>query len=194
MRSANVERKTTETQVTCSIELDGTGKHEIDTGIRFLDHMLSQLSVHGLLDLSLLARGDLEIDPHHTVEDVAICLGEAFDRALGDKRGIFRTAHAYQPMDEALAFIAVDLSGRPYCVFSADFRGYQLGGISTSLFEHFFETFAIHARINLHARLEYGKDDHHKAEALFKALARALNQASRIDPRRLDIPSSKGSL
>lgn len=194
MRSAEIERNTNETHITCALEIDGSGKHEIETGIGFLNHMLTQLAVHGLFDLRIHASGDLEIDPHHTMEDVAISLGSVFYQALGDKKGIVRTAHAYQPMDETLALVVIDLSGRPYCVFNADFRGYHLGEISTSLFEHFFETFAVHARLNLHARVEYGSDDHHKAEALFKALARALNQATRIDPRRLEIPSSKGTL
>lgn len=194
MRTAEIKRETKETKIAVRIDLDGSGKHEIDTGIGFLDHMLTQIAVHGLFDLTVKAKGDLEIDPHHTMEDVAICLGAAFLKAVGDKKGIVRAAHAYQPMDETLAFVAVDLSGRPYCVFNADFRGYQLGAISTSLFEHFFESFATHAMINLHARVEYGKDDHHKAEALFKALARALFQATRINPRRGEVPSSKGEL
>lgn len=194
MRTAQITRDTKETKIDLTINIDGTGKHEIDTGIGFLDHMLTQIAVHGLFDLIIKAEGDLEIDPHHTMEDIAICLGTAFAQAMGDKKGIVRAAHAYQPMDETLAMVAVDLSGRPYCVFKANFQGYHLGEIATSLFEHFFESFAIHARINLHAKVEYGKDDHHKAEALYKALARALSQAVQIDPRRMDVPSSKGVL
>jgi imidazoleglycerol-phosphate dehydratase len=194
-RTSSLSRKTNETEISISINLDGTGKHEIATGIGFLDHMLTHIAVHGLFDLTVKAVGDLHVDEHHTVEDVAIVLGQAFAEALGDKKGIVRTAHAYVPMDEALAFVALDLSGRPYTVIQVEWRTPGVGGIATSLFEHFFESFAAAARINLHAQVLYGRDDHHKAEALFKALARALDAATQIDPRKAGlIPSTKGSL
>lgn len=194
MRTAKIERKTKETSITIEIDLDGKGNHTISTGIGFLDHMLTHVAVHGLFDLTVKAEGDLHIDPHHTVEDVAIVLGQAFDQALGNRSGITRTAHSYVPMDETLAFVAIDLSGRPYSVFKADFGPSPVGGLATTLFEHFFETFAFHSKCNLHAKVEYGRDDHHKAEALFKALARALDAATQIDPRRSGIPSTKGVL
>lgn len=193
MRQANVERRTAETSVVITLELDGSGKHNISTGLPFLDHMLRHLAVHGLFDLSVEAHGDLEIDPHHTVEDVALTLGMAFDRALGDRRGIVRMGHAYAPMDETLAFAAVDLSGRPYAVVRAKWHAPAVGGIPNSLWAHFMESFAVTARCSLHARVLYGRDDHHQAEALFKALARALDAATVIDPRRANaIPSTKG--
>jgi imidazoleglycerol-phosphate dehydratase len=195
MRTSTISRKTNETEISISINLDGTGKHEIATGIGFLDHMLTHIAVHGLFDLTVKAVGDLHIDEHHTVEDVAIVLGQTFAEALGDKKGIVRAAHAYVPMDEALAFVALDLSGRPYTVIQVEWRTPAVGGIAISLFEHFFESFAAAARINLHAQVLYGRDDHHKAEALFKALARALDAATQIDPRKAGVvPSTKGSL
>ena len=194
MRTAKIERNTKETQIKIELGLDGVGNHNIHTGIGFLDHMLAALAVHGLFDLTVHAQGDLHIDVHHTVEDIAIVLGQAFDQALADRKGIQRTAHSYVPMDETLAFVAVDLSGRPYSVFKAEFGPAPVGAIPTTLFEHFFETFAMHCKCNLHARVEYGRDDHHKAEALFKALARALDSATQVDPRRGGIPSTKGVL
>jgi imidazoleglycerol-phosphate dehydratase len=194
-RIAHVDRQTTETDIALRLNLDGTGQHEIDTGIGFLDHMLAHLAVHGLFDITLKATGDLHVDPHHTVEDVALTLGQAFAEALGDKKGIVRTAHAYVPMDETLAFAAVDFSGRPYAVIQVAWHTPAVGDIPTSLIAHFFESFAAEARCTLHARLLYGRDDHHQSEALFKALARALDAASQIDPRRAGIiPSTKGSL
>lgn len=198
-RSARVERQTSETRVRIELNLDGTGHHRIATGVGFLDHMLTHVAVHGLFDLDLQASGDLHIDVHHTVEDVALALGQAFNQALGDRSGITRMAHACAPMDETLAFAAVDLSGRPYAVIDAQWDTPAVGGIPTSLFAHFFESFAVTARCNLHARLLAGRDDHHRAEALFKAFARALDQASCLDPRRsaaggLAIPSTKGTL
>jgi imidazoleglycerol-phosphate dehydratase len=156
--------------------------------------MLSHLALHGCFDLVVHAQGDLEVDAHHTVEDVAICLGKALDEALGERKGIVRMAHSYVPMDEALAFVAVDVGGRAYAVVEADFAAPYLGGVATSLIPHFFETLAYHARMNLHARVVYGRDDHHKAEALFKALGRALGAATRIDPGRESVPSTKGML
>jgi imidazoleglycerol-phosphate dehydratase len=193
-RTARIHRQTKETQVEVALNLDGKGEYEIETGIPFLDHMLSHLALHGLLDLTVRAQGDLEVDEHHTVEDVAICLGKALDEALGEREGIVRMAHSYVPMDEALAFVAVDLSGRAYAVVEADFATPRVGSLATSLIPHFLETLAYHARMNLHARVVYGRDDHHKAEALFKALGRALEAATRIEPRRTDVPSTKGVL
>lgn len=193
-RKATIHRQTSETDITVSINLDGRGSHEILTGIGFLDHMLAAFAVHGLFDLNVRAIGDLHIDPHHTIEDTAIVLGQAFHEALGDKRGLRRAGHAYMPMDEALAFVAVDISGRPYMVFKADWHTPTIGQFPTDLVEHFFESFATHARLTLHARSEYGRNDHHQAEALFKALARALRAAVDRDPRREDIPSTKGTL
>ncbi|MBN2116717.1 MAG: imidazoleglycerol-phosphate dehydratase HisB [Anaerolineales bacterium] len=195
MRTAEISRQTNETQITIKLELDGTGKHEIFTGIGFLDHMLTHLAVHGLFDLSVQAKGDLEVDTHHTVEDVALALGQAFDQALGDRKGIFRMGDRFAPMDETLAHVAIDLSGRPYAVIQAEWHTPYIGNIPTTLFPHFFESFAITARCNLHARILYGRDDHHQAEALFKAWARALDGATQIDPRRAGvIPSTKGTL
>ncbi|MBN1305042.1 MAG: imidazoleglycerol-phosphate dehydratase HisB [Anaerolineales bacterium] len=193
-RTASIHRKTNETEITVELNIDGSGKHDIATGIGFLDHMLTHLAVHGLFDLTVKASGDLNVDEHHTVEDVSLVLGRAFSEALGDKKGILRTAHAYVPMDESLAFAAIDLSGRPYAVVDVDWRTPSVGGIATSLFEHFLESFAVTGRCNLHARVLYGRDDHHKAEALFKALARALDEATKMDDRRGTVPSSKGTL
>jgi imidazoleglycerol-phosphate dehydratase len=195
MRTSKIQRKTNETEISIELNLDGTGQHEITTGIGFLDHMLTHISVHGLFDLTVRAQGDLHIDVHHTVEDVALVLGAAFDQALGDRTGIVRTAHAYVPMDECLAFIAIDLSGRPYCIVNAEWGTSPVGDIPTSMFPHFLESFAVASRCNLHAHILYGRDDHHKAEALFKALARALDSATQLDSRRRGvIPSTKGSL
>ncbi len=195
MRNAEIHRKTNETDILVKLKLDGTGIHQVATGIGFLDHMLTHLAVHGLFDIQLQAAGDLDIDAHHTIEDCALALGQAFDQALGKREGIVRTASAYVPMDESLAFVAVDLSGRPYSVFTAEWRSPVIGVFPTSLFEHFFQSLAVTARCNLHARILYGNDDHHKAEALFKALGRALDSATQIDARRSSrIPSTKGSL
>ncbi len=194
-RKASVARKTRETSIELSLDLDGSGQAEIETGLGFFDHMLTQIAVHGLFDLQLKASGDLQVDAHHTVEDVALALGKAFDEALGRRTGIVRAASCTFPMDEALASVAVDFSGRPYAVIETDWKTPAIGSIPTRLFDHFCESFAVTARCNLHARLLYGRDDHHQAEALFKALARALDAATRIDPRRAEaIPSSKGSL
>ncbi len=194
LRRATVERKTKETQIELSLTVDGSGRIDIDTGIGFLDHMLTLFAGHGLFDLQVKAGGDLEVDEHHTAEDVFICLGKALDQALGDRRSIVRTAHSYVPMDEALGLVAVDLGGRPYSVFDADFVTPRLGQLGTDLLFHLFESLAIHGRMNLHAKILYGRNDHHKSEALFKALARALDAATQIDPRRADVPSTKGTL
>ena len=193
-RTAQVERATRETTVTLSLNLDGRGLADVDTGIGFLDHMLTLLAGHGLFDMSVKTVGDLHIDEHHTAEDTFICLGKAIDQALGDRRGIVRTAHAYVPMDETLARVVVDLGGRPYCVFEAEFATPRVGGLGTDLVFHLFESLALHARMNLHAQVLYGRNDHHKVEALFKALARSLDAATQIDARRQDVPSTKGTL
>ena len=193
MRTAKIERKTNETDIFVELNIDGSGQAEINTGIGFLDHMLHHIAVHGLFDLTVRAAGDLHIDEHHTVEDCALALGMAFEQALGDRKGIVRMASAYVPMDETLGFVAVDFSGRPYTVVQAEWVTPSVGGIATTLFGHFIESFAVQAGCNLHARVLYGRDDHHKAEALFKALARALDAATRIDERRGGvIPSTKG--
>jgi imidazoleglycerol-phosphate dehydratase len=195
MRTAEISRQTNETQITIKLDLDGSGKHEISTGVGFLDHMLTHLAVHGLFDLTVQAKGDLHIDVHHTVEDVALALGQAFDKALGDRKGIIRMGDSFAPMDETLAHVALDLSGRPYAVIQADWHSPYVGNIPTTLFPHFFESFAVTARCNLHARVLYGRDDHHQAEALFKAWARALDLVTQIDSRRAGvIPSTKGTL
>jgi imidazoleglycerol-phosphate dehydratase len=194
-RSAKVERKTKETEIVLELGLDGSGRNKIDTGLPFFDHMLAQVAVHGLFDIVLRARGDLHIDPHHTVEDVGLALGEGFRLALGDRSGLVRMASAFCPMDESLARVVVDFSGRPYAVIRIDWTGPHIASIPTTLFEHFLESFAFQARCNLHVELLYGRDDHHKAEAVFKALGRALDAAVRIDARRGGaIPSSKGVL
>ncbi|MDW8327885.1 MAG: imidazoleglycerol-phosphate dehydratase HisB, partial [Anaerolineales bacterium] len=184
MRTASVSRKTNETDITLTLNVDGSGQHDIATGVGFLDHMLTHLAVHGLFDLTVRAAGDLHIDAHHTIEDTALVLGQAFAEALGEKKGIVRMGHAYAPMDEALAFVAVDLSGRPYAVVQAEWHAPTVGQFSTSLIPHFFESLAVTMKANIHARVLYGRDDHHQAEALFKALARALDAATRLDPRR----------
>jgi len=194
MRTAKIDRSTNETQISIELNLDGSGQHTISTGIGFFDHMLTHLAVHGLFDLTIQAKGDLHIDVHHTIEDVALVLGSTFDQALGERKGIARMGSFYVPMDETLAFAAIDLSGRPYCVVDAEWGAAPVGGIPTSLFAHFLESFAVTSRCNLHARVLYGRDDHHKAEALFKAFARALDLATQLDPRRISVPSTKGTL
>jgi histidinol-phosphate aminotransferase len=193
-RQASIQRRTGETDVAVDLALDGTGGYEAHTGLGFLDHMLAQIAAHGLFDLTVQATGDLEVDEHHTVEDVAIGLGQALDAALGDRRGLVRMGHAYAPLDEALAHVVIDLSGRPYAVVEVEFASPRIGAIDSDLILHFLETLAVHARLSLHARVLYGRNDHHKAEALFKALGRALDTATRLDPRRESVPSTKGVL
>ena len=194
-RRAQAIRETRETAVRVDLDLDGSGRAEIETGLPFFDHMLTQVAVHGLFDLNIQARGDLEIDPHHTVEDVGLALGRAFDQALGQRKGLVRMGSASVPMDESLASVVIDLSGRPYAVLRVDWFGPAVGGLPVTLVEHFFELFAVQARCNLHVNLLAGRDDHHRAEAIFKAFARALDAATRLDPRRAgSMPSSKGSL
>ncbi len=194
-RKASVSRKTNETTIALELNVDGTGQYTIDTGLPFFDHMLSHIAKHGVFDLQLEARGDLEVDAHHTIEDCGIALGEAFSQALGDKAGIVRAGSAYMPLDEALGFAAVDLSGRPYAVLDLGLLGREVGGIPPDLFSHFFESFAASAKANINVRTLSGVNDHHKAEACFKAVARALDAACRVDPRRGgDLPSTKGTL
>ena len=195
MRTSTIHRQTRETDITLSLNLDGTGQHDVATGVGFLDHLLTHVAMHGLFDLTVKAAGDLHIDAHHTIEDTALVLGQAFAEALGDKQGIVRMGSAYVPMDEALAFVAVDLSGRPYAVVEAAWHSPAIGQFPTSLVAHFVESFAVAAKANVHARVLYGRDDHHQAEALFKALGRALDAATVIDPRRAgNVPSTKGVL
>ncbi len=195
IRQASVSRKTGETDIHLTFTVDGSGQCHAATGIGFLDHMLTLMAKHGQFDVQVTANGDIHVDDHHTAEDVCICLGQALDRALGDRRGIVRTAHSFVPMDEALGFVAVDLGGRPYSVFDAQFVTPRVGTLGTDLLFHLFESIAIHGRLNIHAKVEYGRNDHHKVEALFKALGRALDAATRIDARLGDaIPSTKGVL
>jgi imidazoleglycerol-phosphate dehydratase len=188
-RSATIKRETKETGVNLKLNVDGTGRYEMVTGIRIFDHLLSQLARHGAFDLSVSATGD---DAHHLVEDVAICLGKAFLEALGERRGIVRTADATVPMDDALSMVAVDISGRGYTVLDISFAENDMMGFPSDLIRHFLETFASESRMNLHARTIYGTNDHHKAEALFKALGKALDKATRIDERNAgELPSTK---
>ncbi len=194
-RRATVERATRETDISVTVDLDGTGESRIDTGIGFLDHMLDQLARHGLIDLDIKAVGDRHIDDHHTAEDTGITLGLAIAKALGDKRGITRYGHAYAPMDETLTRVALDISGRPYLVWRVEFSRDKIGALDTELFREFYQALAQAAGITLHVETLYGLNNHHIAESGFKALARALKQAVAIDPRVADrIPSTKGSL
>ncbi|HKR16584.1 imidazoleglycerol-phosphate dehydratase HisB [Rhizorhapis sp.] len=195
MRSAEIHRQTAETSIDVEVNLDGTGEYEISTGIGFLDHMLEQLSRHSLIDLKVRAVGDLHIDQHHTTEDTGIAIGEAVAKALGDRKGITRYGSAYAPMDETLTRCALDISGRPFLVFKAEFSNPRLGEMDTELFEHWFHSFAGAAGITLHVENLYGVNNHHIIESCFKALARALRVAVEIDPRKADsIPSTKGTL
>jgi imidazoleglycerol-phosphate dehydratase len=192
-RTATIRRETKETRIMLTLNLDGRGQANIATGVGFFDHMLHALARHARFDLTVEAAGDLHIDEHHTVEDVGIVLGQAFNKALGDRAGITRMGQAIVPMDEALALTAVDIGGRGYFVFDGEFSTARIGQLGTSLIPHVLESFALEARLNLHVRLLAGRDDHHRAEAIFKALARALHQATRIDPTLAgDIPSTKG--
>jgi len=191
-RQAIVKRETSETNISLELNLDGGGKYEIDTGIQMFDHFLSQVARHGRFDLKISATGD---DQHHLAEDVALCFGRALGEALGEKRGIVRMADATVPMDDALATVAVDISGRGYAVLEMSFAENDMLGFATDLIRHFLESLAAEARLNLHARIIYGINDHHKAEALFKALGRALDMATRVDERIAgEVPSSKGLL
>lgn len=195
MRTASVERKTKETDVSVTVNLDGSGTYDVATGVGFFDHMLEQLSRHSLIDLTVRAKGDLHIDQHHTVEDVGITLGLALKRALGDLKGIRRYADVHLPMDETLTRAAIDVSGRPFLVFKIPFSRDKIGDFDTELFEEFFRAFAFNAGLTLHVETLYGVNNHHMIESAFKATARALEAAVTIDPRRAGtIPSTKGSL
>jgi imidazoleglycerol-phosphate dehydratase len=194
-RTASLSRRTSETDISLTLDLDGSGRADIATGIGFLDHMLTALTRHALFDLIVRARGDLHIDFHHTTEDVGIVLGRAFAQALDDKRGITRFGHALVPMDEALAEVAIDISGRPFLVWNVTFERPKIGEMDTELFEEFFRAFAFNAAITLHVTQRAGRNAHHVAEVCFKATARALRAAVAIDPRAADaIPSTKGAL
>ena len=191
-RRADVERQTRETNVSLGLELDGLGRYEVSTGIGMFDHMLEQLARHSLIDLRIDATGDIERDPHHLIEDVGLVLGQALNEALGKRRGISRFGHAFAPMDEALALVAVDLGGRPYAAVDATFDREHIGQLPAENVKHFLAAFAQEGRLNLHARLLSGENDHHRVEALFKALARALRAAVTIDERIADqVPSTK---
>ncbi|MDQ2893525.1 MAG: imidazoleglycerol-phosphate dehydratase HisB [Pseudomonadota bacterium] len=195
MRTATITRNTAETRIAVTVDLDGTGIYDIQTGIGFFDHMLEQLSRHSLIDLHVRTEGDLHIDQHHTVEDTGIAIGEAVAKALADKRGIRRYGDALSPMDETLTRVALDISGRPWLVWKTEFTQKRLGEMDTELFQHWFHSFAQAAEITLHIETLHGKNNHHIAEAAFKGLARALRIAVEIDPRKADaIPSTKGML
>ena len=194
MRTADIARKTAETDIRLSLALDGQGRCDAQCGIGFFEHMLSALCRFGLLDLTLRCEGDLHVDAHHTVEDVGICLGQAIAQALGDKRGIARLGHACAPMDEALVLAALDVSGRPYLVLDAQFDAPMVGAMDTQLVREFFRAVATHAGLTLHLRVPYGQNDHHKIEALFKAFGRALRDAVAPDPRIDGVLSTKGVL
>lgn len=195
MRIGEISRKTAETAIDVRVNLDGTGIYSISTGIGFFDHMLEQLSRHSLIDIDVKAVGDLHIDQHHTTEDVGIALGEAFAKALGEKRGIARYGEAHAPMDETLTRVALDISGRPYLVWKVALTTSKLGEWDTELIEHWFHSFAGSAGLTLHVETLYGANNHHIVESCYKALARALRQATEIDPRKSDaIPSTKGTL
>ena len=193
-RTASISRATHETDVSVSLNLDGTGKGNIRTGIQFLDHMLMLFAHHGLFDLDIVCKGDLGVDGHHSVEDVGICLGEAFTKALGDKSGITRFAHAYYPMDEALARVVADLSGRPFIAYRVETSTQRVGELDTELMEEFWRAVAMHGRMNLHIELLYGKNAHHIFEGIFKAAARALSLAVSMNARVKGVPSTKGTL
>ena len=195
MRTATVARKTNETEIAVTVDLDGTGTYEVATGIGFLDHMLEQLSRHSLVDLAVNAKGDLHIDFHHTTEDTGIAIGEAVSQALGDRRGITRYAEATIPMDETLTRVTMDISNRPYLIWRVDFSKSKLGDMDTELFKEWFQAFAQAAGITLHIENLYGENNHHIIESCYKALARALRNAITIDPRKAeDVPSTKGTL
>ena len=191
-RTSTKSRKTNETDIRVNLNLDGTGEHKIATGIPFFDHMLAQIARHGHFDLEIDAKGDLEIDGHHTVEDVGWVLGQALRDALGDRRGITRFGHAYVPLDEALTRVVIDLSGRPYLVYKADFKATRVGDLQTELIEEFLKAFVQEGRFNLHVENLYGRNQHHIAETIFKATARALHAATRV--QHSQIPSTKGVL
>lgn len=191
-RTAKTERKTKETDITLEINLDGAGKYEIDTGIGFLDHMLAHLSKHGKIDLTIKAKGDLQVDAHHTIEDIAICLGSALSEALGDKKGIARFGNSSVPMEDALANVSIDLSGRPCCIYNVEYQTDKIGDFDVECIEELLRSFANNGKFNLHVNMPYGLNSHHIAEAVFKALGQALAAAVRIIGS--DVPSTKGKL
>jgi imidazoleglycerol-phosphate dehydratase len=193
-RTATIDRKTAETNIQLSLNLDGAGKADVATGVGFLDHMLTLLAKHGALDLTVRANGDLEVDQHHTVEDTGICLGQAIKQALGDKSGIRRYGHFTLPMEETLATVAIDISGRYAFVFRADFPSQKIGDFDSELVEDFWQAVAANALANLHILVHYGRNSHHISEAIFKASARALRMAVESDPRMSGVPSTKGTL
>lgn len=194
-RTASVKRDTLETQISVSLDLDGTGKASFDTGIPFLEHMLDQIARHGLIDISIQANGDLHIDDHHTVEDLGITIGQAFSQAIGEKKGIRRYGHAYVPLDEALSRVVLDLSGRPGLIFNVDFTRSSVGGFDVDLFHEFFQGFTNHAHVTLHIDCLRGENSHHQIETVFKAFGRALRMAIEYDPRMDGVmPSTKGCL
>ena len=194
MRTASISRETKETRISVTVNLDGTGTGTIGTGVGFFDHMLDHVARHGLFDLEVKADGDLNIDPHHTVEDVGICMGRAFLQAVGEPRGLTRYGHAVVPMDEALVEVTVDFSGRPFLVFSADLPKTRVGEFDAELAEEFLRAFTVQSRMTVHVDLRYGKNLHHCIEAMFKALGRALRQSVTLDPRVQSVPSTKGML
>lgn len=194
MRTSAISRQTKETAISLLLNLDGAGKTELSTGVGFFDHMLDALSRFALLDLTVQCQGDLQVDAHHTVEDVGICLGKALKEALGDRAGIRRAASAYMPMDEALAFCALDISGRPYLAYSAEYAAPMVGTMDTQLAEEFFRAVAVNAGLTLHLKVVEGRNDHHKMEALFKAFGLALRDAASLDPRITGVLSTKGAL
>jgi len=194
-RTAKIARDTLETQITAEINLDGSGKSEFNTGVPFLEHMLDQVARHGLIDLNVQAKGDLHIDAHHTVEDIGITLGQAFDKAVGDKKGLRRYGHAYVPLDEALSRVVIDFSGRPGLEMPVEFPRASIGGFDVDLFFEFFQGFSNHAKVTLHIDSIRGRNAHHVAETIFKAFGRALRMALEEDPRMQGVmPSTKGSL
>jgi imidazoleglycerol-phosphate dehydratase len=195
VRTVTVQRKTEETTIAVTVNLDGEGRYAVSTGIGFLDHMLEQLSRHSLIDLTVEARGDLHIDGHHTTEDTAIAIGQAISKALGERRGIRRFGEALSAMDEALTRVVVDVSGRPYCVWKVRLDRPRLGDLDSELVQHWFQTFAFNAGVTLHMQTLYGENNHHICESCFKGLARALRQATEVDPRKANaVPSTKGTL
>ena len=193
-RKATIRRTTSETDVSVTLNLDGTGQGTIRTGVQFLDHMLTLFAKHGVFDLDISCKGDLGVDAHHSVEDIGICLGSALDKALGDKAGLVRFAHAYFPMDETLVRVVMDLSGRPYLVYNMKIERERVGELEADLIEEFWKAVVTHSRVNIHIELLYGRNTHHIFEAVFKAAARALNLATRIDSRVQGVPSTKGVL
>lgn len=193
-RSFEIDRKTAETEIKLVLNLDGSGRSSLSTGLGFLDHMLTLFARHSLVDLEVFCKGDTHVDGHHSAEDIGICLGQAIERSLGDKKGIYRYGHMSLPMDETLVQVAIDFSGRPYFVWNVTFPTPRVGDFDTELVEEYWHAVCVQAKMNLHVNLQYGRNSHHIAEAIFKALARAMRQAWAIDPREPGVPSTKGTL